>query len=168
MVPVDPATIGAVGQTLAALKDIIEALRKKQPEGATAALSLMNQLQQHIDALRTQILQLQRDLLHAEKNSLELNRQLDEQKAWKTRISSLKLFGVAGGAIVYAKDGQPLISVPSVLRGARLFLCNPATLLGTALNVKQFISLSLTSLAQFLCSSVNEVWSLFRVCPDFS
>ena len=102
---IDPTTITAGTEILAALRAFFEKRSKKEPD-AVSALTLVNRLHQYIDQLRA--------------SNLDLQRRVTQEEAWQTRIAGLSLFETSGGATVFARDGKPPFFCPSCFNQQKL------------------------------------------------
>ena len=94
-------TVMGTGKLISELKSIIEKFGRNKAD-AVAALTLVNQLQQYVDDLRTQ--------------NDELRRERDETNSWKSRLSDLELIVATGGARVYrSRSNQTIYYCPGCL-----------------------------------------------------
>ena len=104
----DPVTIATTAISL--LDRIIQALKQDKPNVAEAR-ALVNQLQQHIDELRTRNLQLERDVLNLEKQNFQLQKQVEREDTWRHQVEKLERCQTPHGKWVFREKGtiEPML-----------------------------------------------------------
>lgn len=112
--------IDATTKGISLLQAITEALKKKTPD-VPAALTLINQLQQHIDELRSRNLQLERDVLNLEKQNFQLQKRVEIDDTWRQQVERLEKCTTLHSKWVFREKGteEPLIC-PNCLNEKRI------------------------------------------------
>ena len=100
MTPIDFGIAVEAGKALTDLYAFIQKKFGKRGPDAIAGHALVSQLQQHVDGLRSKVVEL-------ESAHLELKRKDDAREAWKALSAGLELIQSPGGAYVYARHGKP-------------------------------------------------------------
>lgn len=124
--PLDASTvIDATTKGIALLQAITEALKKKTPD-VPAALSMVNQLQQHIDQLRARNLELERDVLELDKKNFHLQKKVETEETWRAELDKLEKCQTARGKWVFREKGttQPLYCPSCLNQKKKEFLQN--------------------------------------------
>ena len=113
LMPIEPTTgIAGARVIMDLLRMAAEKLQKPKPD-VPGALALINQTQRHLDQLRSENLELNQQLLKAERENFELQKTQQQNEAWKKETEGIELVQVPGGATVYRHRTTNFLYCPS-------------------------------------------------------